>query len=287
MITASPWFSVFRAELPASTHGALAEDHLLGPPNLRSSSRNSSQQSFRLRVYPSSIVHLHLKYIVANAVRSLEVAQNFVASVQLSTHTTIQQVSARARNDLHSKLTRKVRGRPFIGVSSIKFRYSNLDSFIPFWKSFTLPSQEYCHITSPRSRPARQPLKYHGRLDHRHAPDSATFQLLSGCRWHAMSMDHGEAGWRGCFGMLCCANSIVQYCTYLHYEMSWHIMAAYSMLRDMIMSLGKNATSRVRILQKIARIHEIVVQELVSSLPTRNSLNSGAGPKQLSTWHFE
>ncbi len=122
---------VFRAELPASTHGALAEDHLLGPPNLRSTSRNSSQQSFRLRVYRSSIVHLRLKYIVANAVRSLEVAQIFVASVQLSTHTTIQQVSARARNDLHSKLTRKVRGRPFIGVSSVKIQVLKFGFFHP------------------------------------------------------------------------------------------------------------------------------------------------------------
>ena len=88
--------------------------------------------------------------------------------------------------------------------------------------------------------------------------------------------------------LVCCAARIVLHNIARIYIMrccgvSWHIMAAYSILRDIIMSSGKNATSRVRILQEIARIPEIVAQELVSSLTTRNSLNSGARPKQLST----
>ena len=65
--------------------------------------------------------------------------------------------------------------------------------------------------------------------------------------------------------------------------MSWHIMAAYSTLQDIIVSLGKHVASRVSILQEIARLHEIAVQELVSSLPEKKSLNSGARPKQLSS----
>lgn len=101
-----------------------------------------------------------------------------------------------------------------------------------------------------------------------------------------MSTDHGEAGWRGCFGMLCCTNSIAQFARVYIMRccgMSWHIMAAYSMLQDIIVSLGKHVASRVSILQEIARLHEIAVQELVSSLPEKKSLNSGARPKQLSS----
>ena len=64
-------------------------------------------------------------------------------------------------------------------------------------------------------------------------------------------------------------------------------MAAYSTLQDIIVSLGKHVASMVSILQEIARLHEIVVQELGSSLPAKNYLNSGARPKQLSSLHGE
>ena len=53
------------------------------------------------------------------------------------------------------------------------------------------------------------------------AQPSNSFPVVGGMRWARTT----EAGWRGCFGMLCCTNSIAQYCTCLHHEMLWHVVA--------------------------------------------------------------